>query len=102
MSLHRILLFNVKRILFFDLDRILTWDIGRVLRWRIPSVLLKGLAGWFLASIALQAMGIRHGVVALGDRADAAVRYYRQLLEFCARADTDGRGNIQHGRKAVP
>jgi hypothetical protein len=53
----RVLLFDMNRILFFDLNRILLFDLNRILFWRIPPLMLIGLAGWFLASLALQ-MGI--------------------------------------------
>jgi hypothetical protein len=53
MSLERVLSFDVNRILFFDLNRILTWDIGRAMQRPIPPVVLRALAGWFLASILL-------------------------------------------------
>jgi hypothetical protein len=53
MSPERILSFDVNRILFFDLNRILTWDIGRAIQRPIPPVVLRALAGWFLAAILL-------------------------------------------------
>jgi len=64
-DLNRVLSFGVNRILSFDLNRILTWDVGRALRWPIPPMLLKGMAGWFLASITLQMMGRWGGAVAV-------------------------------------
>jgi hypothetical protein len=52
---------SLKGILSFDVSRVLSFDVNRILFWRIPPMLLKGLAGWFLASIVLQAMGIWRG-----------------------------------------
>jgi len=56
---------SLKDILSFDVNRILSFDVNRILFWRIPPMLLKGLAGWFLASIALQSIGMWRGGLAL-------------------------------------
>ncbi|HVH55500.1 MAG TPA: hypothetical protein VM791_04565 [Vicinamibacterales bacterium] len=58
MTLKQILLFDINRILNWDLDHLLQWDVGRALqsdvtKWRIPSILLRALAGWLVASILL-------------------------------------------------
>ena len=52
-DVNRILRFDVGRVLRFDVNRILQWDVGRALRWRIPTILLKALAGWFVAGLVL-------------------------------------------------
>jgi len=57
MSLKRVLSFDLNRVLLFEVNRILKWDVGQALHWRVPPMLLKGLAGWFLAAIALDVMG---------------------------------------------
>ena len=56
---------SLKGILSFDVNRILLFDVNRILFWRVPPMLLKGLAGWFLASLALQRMGMWRGGLAL-------------------------------------
>ena len=57
-DVNRILRFDLNRILSFDLNRIGSWDVGRALQWHVPPMLLRGLAGWFLAAIALDVMGM--------------------------------------------
>ena len=64
MSLKRILSFDLNRIdltrvLLFDVNRILRFDLDRILTWSIPPMLLRGLAGWFLAAITLDVIGMK-------------------------------------------
>lgn len=56
---------SLKSIGQFDVNRILRFNLDPILNWPIPPMLLKGLAGWFLAAFTIDVMRVQRGGFAL-------------------------------------